>query len=236
MNSTSRFRVTERPAEMRPRERLLYDSPLNLSNAELIAILLHTGTAGCDVLELADEVLVRFDGLEGLGKASAQELLSIKGVGPGKACMVLAAVEISRRLTKAGRGYTKPRVTGSVAAARVLRDHMTRADQETFHALFLDTKNTLIVHKELFVGTLNCSLVHVRDIFRDAVRYNAAGIIVGHNHPSGDVSPSREDIEMTYRICEAGKLLDIPVLDHIIIGSLNDDRFLSMNEEGYIKG
>jgi DNA repair protein RadC len=234
MTMDGHSRIAERPLEMRPRERLLYDSPLSLSNAELIAILLQTGTSGRDVLELADDVLLRFEGLAGLGKATPEELLAIKGVGQSKACMILAAVEISRRLSKEGRGYSRPHITGTLAAAQSLRDHMTRNDQETFHALYLDAKHTLICDKELFVGTLNYSLVHVRDIFRHAVRCNAAAVIVGHNHPSGDVTPSREDKEVTKKIVEAGKLLDIPVLDHIIVGNLNSDRFLSMHEEGYV--
>lgn len=228
------FRVNDRPVEMRPRERMLYDSPRSLSNAELVAILLQTGTAGKDVLELADDVLLHFDGLTGLGKATAEELLAIKGVGVSKACMILAAAEIGKRLAKEGRGYSRLSITGTVEAAQSLRDHMTRNDQETFHALYLDTKHGLICDRELFVGTLNCSLVHVRDIFRYALRFNAAAVIVGHNHPSGDVTPSAEDREVTRRIAEAGKLMDIPVLDHIIVGNIHSDQFFSMHEGGFL--
>lgn len=227
-------KISECPPEMRPRERLLYDSARSLSNYELLAILLQTGTTDRDVLELAQEVLVQCNGLEGLLHATKEKLCSIRGIGQGKACTLLASVEISRRLMETNVSYKRPQITHPSIAASVFRHAMSKGQQETFHVVYLDTKHYVIDNREVFVGTLNNSLVHMRDIFREAVQLNAHAIIVGHNHPSGDVTPSQADCSITRRIQETGQILDIPLLDHIIIGKIHTNHYLSMKEEGYM--
>lgn len=227
-------KISECPVEMRPRERLLCDSAKSLSNYELLAILLQTGTAECDVLELAKEVLVQCNGLEGMLHTNKEALCAIRGIGQGKACTLLAAVEISRRLMETKVSYTRPKITSPDIAESVFRHAMSNSQQETFHVAYLDTKHMVIDNKEIFVGTLNASMVHMRDIFREAVQLNAHAIIVGHNHPSGDITPSSADCAVTKRIQETGALLEIPLLDHIIIGKIHTNNFLSMKEEGYM--
>lgn len=229
------IKLSERPPELRPRERLLHDSASSLNNAELLAILLQAGTKEMDVLELSNKILSVFDGWAGLLNANKEQLCQIHGIGESKACIILAAVELGRRLSYAKNAYKQPVIKSSMDAAEVFRNSMRNNDQETFHVLYLNVKHVVIEEKELFIGTANQTLVHTRDIFRDAVRNNAHALIVGHNHPSGDVSPSQQDIEMTKHIAKAGQLMGIELLDHIIIGKLYQNDFTSLKESGYIK-
>jgi DNA repair protein RadC len=222
--------IKDVPVEERPRERLIKFGAEALSNAELIALLLRTGTAHESVLTLSQRVLSQTEGLKGLTKASLMELTQIHGIGPAKAVQLLAGVELGRRISRA---VPEERVTirSPYDAAQCVMEEMRYLEQEHFLCLFLNTKNKIIHKKCIFVGSLNVSVVHPREVFREAIRYSSAGIICVHNHPSGDVTPSREDLEVTQRLVEAGHLMGIELIDHLIIG---DQSYFSMKEKGLI--
>ena len=229
------IRLKDRPPEMRPRERLMEGSPQNLSTSELLAILLGTGTSEHGVTELADIVLIESGGLEGLLRQSMASFCAIKGIGPSKACTLLAAIELGRRLALANVQRASRRVSDTESAAWLLRANLRTEEQESFHVLYLDARHQLIETKELFVGTVNGANVHPRDIFREAVRLNAVALIIGHNHPSGDLTPSGEDLLMTKRVREGAALLGLSFLDHIIIAGLNDEAYFSFKDAGFLE-
>jgi DNA repair protein RadC len=209
---------------------MLQLGPESLANAELVAILLRTGTAAESAIHLANRVLSKTDGLKGLVQADLFELTQIRGVGPAKAVQLLAGIELGRRVFRAIPGE-KVAIRSPRDAAESCMDEMRYLSQEHFVCLFLNTKNVVIDKKCIYVGTLNASVVHPREVFREAIRKSSAGVICVHNHPSGDPTPSREDIHVTERLFEAGRLLGIELLDHIIIG---DNRFYSMKEKGML--
>ncbi|MFJ7405094.1 MULTISPECIES: DNA repair protein RadC [unclassified Lysinibacillus] len=213
----------------RPRERLLRQGAKSLSNQELLAILLRTGTKEESVLVLANRVLRTFERLHHLKHATIEEMVAIKGIGEVKAIQILAAIELGRRLSQK-QNDDKYTVRSPQDAAAYLMPDMTSLSQEHFVVLFLDVKNQIIHKKTIFIGGLNASIVHPREIFREAVKRSAASIICAHNHPSGVPTPSPEDIEVTKRIQEAGFIIGIELLDHIIIG---DHQFISLKEKGY---
>ncbi|QPQ37756.1 MULTISPECIES: RadC family protein [unclassified Lysinibacillus] len=213
----------------RPRERLLRQGAKSLSNQELLAILLRTGTKEESVLVLANRVLSTFERLHQLKHATIEEMVAIKGIGEVKAIQILAAIELGRRLSQK-QNDDKYTVRSPQDAAAYLMPDMTSLSQEHFVVLFLDVKNQIIHKKTIFIGGLNASIVHPREIFREAVKRSAASIICAHNHPSGVPTPSPEDIEVTKRIQEAGFIIGIELLDHIIIG---DHQFTSLKEKGY---
>lgn len=203
-----------------PRERLLHLGPDRLSNAELLAVILRTGTAKKNAIALASEVLVSSGGLRGLSKMSAQELKGFKGMGEGKTSQVMAAIELSRRLA----GIEKPMRFAFKSPEDVyyyLRNELKFQDREHFLVLGLNTKNEVIGKHLVSIGTLNQTLVHPREVFNWAIKSSAASILLAHNHPSGHVEPSKEDEQLTKRMVEAGQLLGIKVVDHIIIGESN---------------
>jgi DNA repair protein RadC len=212
----------------RPRERLRKVGPGALSTAELLAIVLRTGTGGENVLRLAERLLLTFQSLPGLAKASMTELMSVKGIGEAKASEVKAALELGRRLM-ASAPEERPTVSSPSDAANLLMSEMMFLEQEHLRLVLLDTRNRVLATPTVYVGSLNTSVVRVGEIFRAAIKANAAAMIVAHNHPSGDPSPSPEDIRVTRQMVEAGKLLDISVLDHIVIGY---QRFVSLKERG----
>ena len=226
--------MKDRPPELQPRERLMNDSAQSLSTAELLAILLRTGTAQEDVLQLAGKVLMEAGGLEGMFHQSMSSLCAIKGIGEAKACTLLAAIELGRRMMLANRANRDECIDSTEKAAQAIRFSMRYDEQEAFHVLYLDVKNRLIQAKELFVGTVNGANVHQRDIFREAVRLNAVRLIVGHNHPSGDLSPSKEDILLTKRIEKSSEIIGIEFLDHVIVGTIQDNQYFSFREHGYL--
>lgn len=213
----------------RPRERLLRQGAMSLSNQELLAILLRTGTKEESVLALANRVLSTFERLHHLKHATIEEMIAIKGIGEVKAIQILAAIELGRRLSQK-QNDDKFTVRSPQDAAAYLMPDMTSLSQEHFVVLFLDVKNQIIHKKTIFIGGLNASIVHPREIFREAVKRSAASIICAHNHPSGIPTPSPEDIEVTKRIQEAGFIIGIELLDHVIIG---DHQFISLKEKGY---
>ncbi len=226
---TEAIMVRDIPLEERPRERLVEVGERQLGNEELVALILRTGSAHESVLDLARRLLSEFGGFHGLADATFAELKAIAGMGTAKICELKAAVEIGRRMTMAPRQGLVIRTPRDVEA--FLGNELRQLTQEVFVVLSLNSKNQLAGKDYATTGTLNSSLVHPREVFKIAVRRSAASIVVVHNHPSGDPQPSREDNEVTRRLGEAGKLMGIELLDHIIIG---DGRYVSLRERGVL--
>lgn len=223
--------IKDFPIEDRPRERLIQHGAASLSNQELLAILLRTGTKSKSALQLANKLLAQFDGLLWLKEAALEEIMGIKGIGKVKAVQIAAAIELGRRignLTYDDRYIIRTPEDG----ANYVMNDMRFLTQEHFVCLYLNTKNQVLHRQTIFIGSLNASIVHPREVFKEAFRRSAASIICFHNHPSGDPTPSREDIEVTNRLVECGKMMGIEILDHLIIG---DNKYVSMKEKGFIR-
>lgn len=212
----------------RPRERFLQAGATAVSTAELLAIILRVGAPGENVLRVAERLLVQFQDLPGLANASIAELRSVHGIGEAKAVEIKAALEIGRRLM-ASAPQERPRVTTPADAANLLMSEMMFLEKEHLKLVLLDTRNRVLGTPTVYVGSLNSSVIRLAELFRVAIKENAAAFIVAHNHPSGDPSPSPEDIRVTKQLVQAGRLLDIEVLDHVIIGR---QRFVSLKERG----
>ncbi|MBD7935678.1 MULTISPECIES: RadC family protein [Cytobacillus] len=227
---TESLMIKDFPQDERPRERLMQSGPESLSNHELIAILLRTGTKDESVLQLSNRLLTKFDGLRLLKDASLSEITEVKGIGQAKAIQIMAAVEIGRRMTNLtfDERYS---IRSPEDAANYVMNEMRFLSQEHFVCLYLNTKNQVLSKQTIFIGSLNASIVHPREVYKEAFRQSAASIICLHNHPSGDPTPSREDIDVTKRLTECGKIIGIDILDHIIIG---EKKFVSLKEKGYI--
>ena len=221
--------VRDMPDGERPRERLVEYGSKNLSNTELVAILLRTGSAGENVISLSSRLLARFGGLDGLGKAAFAELCGEKGLSEAKACQLLAALELGRRFVSLA---SEERLTISTSqdAANLVSGEMGSLDQEHLRVILLNTRNEVLSTEEVYVGNVNSSVVRPAEVFRPAVRNNVPSLIVVHNHPSGNPAPSDDDIAITKDLVASGKTLGIEVLDHLVIGSGN--RYVSMNENG----
>lgn len=220
--------LRDMPESERPRERLMQVGAQAVSTSELMAIILRTGSGRENVLRLAERILAQFGDLAGISRATLPELQQVKGVGPAKAVEIKAALELGRRLT-ALTPEERPRVTAPADAANLLMSEMSLLEQEHLRVLLLDTRNHVLKIPTVYIGSLNMSVVRIAELFRPAIRENAAAIIVAHNHPSGDPSPSAEDVRVTREIVKAGKLLNIELLDHIVIGR---QRFVSLKERG----
>ncbi|GMK47216.1 MULTISPECIES: RadC family protein [Paenibacillus] len=218
------------PHEERPRERMMQYGAEALSHTELLAILLRTGTKQESAVHLAGKILKECGSLRNLLDMSMSELTAIKGIGPAKAVQLRAGIELGRRIVRSGQGEIVT-VRKPQDAANYVMEEMRYLKKEHFVCLFLNTKNHIIARETLSVGTLNASLVHPREVFRAAVKAGSASIICVHNHPSGDPMPSPEDVTLTKRLVEAGELMGIEVLDHLVIG---DGRFISLKEHGYM--
>jgi DNA repair protein RadC len=218
------------PAEERPRERLRNLGAGALSNAELLAILLRTGNRNESVLHLSERLLTEAEGIRNLYGMSIDEMMSLPGIGEAKAILIQAALELGRRV---GAHTTQNTVIirSPKDAADLMMEEMRNLKQEHFVCLFLNMKNAVIGKETVFVGSLNSSIVHPREIFRSAVKRSAASVICLHNHPSGDPVPSPEDIAVTQRLVDAGNLMGIDILDHLIIG---EKVYTSMKEKGYM--
>lgn len=226
----NKIREINVPIYERPRERLLAYGTSALSEVELLAILLRTGTEEESSYQLAQRLLSTFDDLRGLSEATQEELTTLRGIGPVKAIELRAAFELGKRLSGKGKFAQKPiRLPRDVA--QIMIPEMRYLTQEHFVCLFLNTKNRIIGKQTIFVGSLDASIVHPREVFKEAIKRSSAAVICLHNHPSGDPSPSREDIEVTRTLSKAGELVGIALLDHVIIG---DDRYISLKEEGYL--
>jgi DNA repair protein RadC len=220
------------PEGERPREKLLQLGASALSEAELLALIIGSGNAasGCSALDLGRELLLEFKSLRLLADASCVELQRVKGVGPAKATCLKAALDLARRIRKADKPLENlTRFTSPSQVFEHLDYEFRDRRKEYFMALLLDGKNRIIKRVQISEGSLNQSIVHPREVFNMAVRDSAAAIILLHNHPTGDPAPSPEDLEVTRRLCEAGELMGIKVLDHIIIG---DGAFYSFSERG----
>ena len=218
--------VKELPKNERPRERLLYYGIKNLSNEELLAILLKTGTKDMNSKMLSSYMLKELGGIHAFQNCSYQKLSNIKGIGTAKACTILAAMEFGKRV------YQKEQILfqkfeDAYQIASYYQDKMGKLKQENFLCIYLDVNKKLIHEKTLFIGTLNRSLVHPREIFKEAYQVSASSIICIHNHPSGEVLPSKEDILFTSQLVKVGRMLGIDVIDHIIIG---DEKYYSFFE------
>jgi DNA repair protein RadC len=211
-----RTRICDIPEGERPRERFRAIGATGMSQRELLAIILRSGAEGASALQLADMLLQRFGSLHGLALAGLDELQQIHGIGPVKAIEIKAALELGRRLSLSVPD-ARPIVRQPADAAQLLMLSMGLLEQEEVHTLLLDTRNRVIGKPMVYRGSLNAVDMRISEIFRDAVRSNAAAIIVAHNHPSGDPTPSAEDISATRALTQAGKLLSIELLDHIII-------------------
>ncbi len=222
--------IRDYPMDERPRERLVSDGADSLSNHELLAILLRTGSKEESVIQLSNRLLQHFEGLRLLKDASVEEITTIKGIGKAKAVQIMAAIELGRRIGKLQ--YEDRYVIRSPEdGAKYVMEDMRFLTQEHFVCLYLNTKNQVIHRQTIFIGSLNASIVHPREVYKEAFRRSAASIICIHNHPSGDPAPSREDIEVTKRLVECGRIIGIELLDHLIIG---EHKYVSLKEKGYV--
>ncbi|KAB7708616.1 DNA repair protein RadC [Bacillus aerolatus] len=224
------FMIRDVPSEDRPRERMIASGAASLSNHELLAIILRTGTKSESVLQLANRLLKTFDGLRLLKEASLEEITSIKGIGEAKAVQIMSALELGRRISQL-KFEDRYVIRSPEDGANYVMEEMRFLTQEHFVCLYLNTKNQVLHKQTLFIGSLNASIVHPREVFKEAFRRSAASIICIHNHPSGDPGPSKEDIDVTKRLAECGKILGIELLDHLIIG---EKKYVSLKEKGYL--
>jgi len=231
--------MRDTPAHERPRERLVALGPDKLKDAELLAILLRTGTRERPVTELAASLLRTFEhSLSRIARASPEELRQIPGIGADKAATLKAAFELARRMSRETLGEAALLDTPE-RVADFLREEFRQLEVETFHLLMVNTRRRLIASERLSQGTLDTLLVHPRDVFRRAITANAAAVLLAHNHPSGDPTPSEADIRVTRDLIRAGQLLKIEVLDHIILGRRTVERprdYVSLRELGYFYG
>ena len=218
------------PAEERPRERLHAYGAQALTTAELIAILIRTGNAQRSAVSLGEFLLAEFGSIKGVATASAEQLAAVKGLGTAKAAQIKAAIEFGNRLslfTEEGR----PSIGGPRDVSNLLMPDLRYQKKEHLKSLLLDTKNKVIAIKTVSIGDLSSSIVHPREVYKDAVLASAASIIIAHNHPSGDPTPSAEDVAVTKRLIQSGEIMGIDLLDHIVLG---DGTFVSLKERGLI--
>ncbi len=225
------MKLRELPKDERPREKILQKGVESLSNAELMAIFIDTGTQDKSAIEIGEEVIsLDKSGLSFLTNCSIEDFSKIKGVGIAKACKIKAAVELGRRIAtspKPDRSY----ITSAEDVSNLFMERMRYYEKEHFNILLLNSKGEIIDEKNISIGDIASSIVHPRETFIWAVRRSAAAIILVHNHPSGNPEPSQEDINVTNRLIEAGTIMGIKVLDHIVIG---DGNYVSMKSEGLI--
>ena len=218
--------VRELPSHERPRERLQHFGPQALSMAELLAIILRTGTRGDNALELANKLLTKYGGLPGLVRADFRELCAEHGMGEAKSAQVKAALEIGRRLALV-QADTRYKISTPADAANLVMLDLAYLDTEQMRILLLDAKSHLVEKASLYQGTANSAVLRAAEVFRLAIIRNCPGVILCHNHPSGDPTPSPEDIEATRQLGAAGRILDIELVDHLIIGH---QHFVSLKE------
>ncbi|OAN48595.1 hypothetical protein A6A03_07425 [Chloroflexus islandicus] len=222
------LRMNELPTNDQPRERLARLGAGALSDAELLAILMRVGVSGTNVLQLAQQLLSDYGGWLGLQRAEYNDLCRRAGIGASKAASIKAALEIGRRLARISVDERFP-IRSPADVAALLMVEMSHLDQEHLRTVLLDTKNRVQQISTIYIGSLNSATIRIGEVFKDAVRRNSAAIIVVHNHPSGEATPSPEDIQVTRQLVAAGRLLDIEVLDHLIIGR---GHYVSLRERG----
>jgi len=220
------MKIKSMPLDSRPREKLKKYGVENLSNAELLAIILRTGIKNENVIDMSNRLIQEY-GIDKISECSLKELQEIKGIGIAKACQILASFELNKR-----KEYQKNevrKISCSNDVFNLLHEKLKDKKQEVFLILMLDNKNKILGLKEICIGILDASIIHPREIFKPAIKNSASKIILVHNHPSGDPNPSNEDIEVTEQLKKAGEEIGIPILDHIIIGR---DCFWSWKEKG----
>ncbi len=227
-NPTPIYRITDLHEADRPRERLAALGPQALSNAELIAILLRVGVPGENAVQVGQRLLQKFDGIAGIHRAPFVDLLQQHGIGEAKAAQIKAAIELGRRLTLESPDE-RPTINSPADAAALVQYEMSALEQEHLRVMLLDRRNRVVEVTDLYRGSVSSAQVRVGEIFREAVRKNASALIVIHNHPSGDPTPSPDDVALTRAIVQAGKTLDVEVLDHLVIGQ---GRWVSLKERG----
>ena len=229
------IRIKDLPDSERPRERLVLQGAEALKNSELIAILLRTGMKGISAIQMADQLLQKFSTLNNLARASLEDLQSIKGVGRDKAIALKSAFTLARRMA-AELHYDSPALNTPDSVAGILREEYRSASVEHFKVILLNTRHKLIRIEHVSHGTLDTILVHPREVFKAAISAGAAAIILAHNHPSGDPTPSDADVRITRDLIRAGQLLKIEVLDHVILGRATHERlkdYVSLRELGH---
>jgi DNA repair protein RadC len=225
------YLIREMPKEERPRERMIESGASSLSNEELLAILLRTGRKDLSVLELAKNVLYHLESLEDLKRITVFELLQINGIKEAKATTIIAAIELGKRLSNLHRSK-KTSVKSGYDVYHLLSADLTHLEQEHFICLYLNTKSELIKKETIFIGTINQTLIHPREIYKNAIKLSASAIIFVHNHPSGDSNPSKADFQATASLMESGAIMGIDVIDHIVIGN---HEFYSLKDQKKIK-
>lgn len=225
------LKIKDMPKSERPKEKLLTYGAEVLSNSELLAIILRTGMVGENVLELSNRLLSELEGLDGILSATFDDITSIKGIKDAKASQLLALAELFKRFRTLKAIQKEVKITSPKDVTNLLMGEMDDLNQEVLKVILLNTKNIVIGTRDVFKGSLNTSIVHPREIFKQAINKNSASIIICHNHPSGDPTPSQEDINITLRIKECGNIIGIQLLDHIIIGK---NKFISLKEKGLI--
>jgi len=226
----NKVRIQDIPEEERPRERLIRNGPESLSNAELLGIILRTGSREENVVNLCSRILTEYS-IKQLSLANISRLMQVHGVGKAKAAQIAAVFELARRLETFVE-EPKRKVCSPKDVYTLMYPKMREQKKEKFITLCLDTKNQILREEVVSIGSLNASIVHPREVFKSALMESSASVIMVHNHPSGDPSPSREDIMVTEKMVEGGKLLGIDVLDHIIIG---EGRYVSLKDEGFVR-
>ncbi|MBV6393150.1 MAG: hypothetical protein KPEEDBHJ_02386 [Anaerolineales bacterium] len=227
-NSRPMYRIADLHESDRPRERLAALGPQALTNAELLAILLRVGVRGENAVDVGQRLLKEFGGLQGLHRAPFKQLMDQRGMGEAKASQIKAAIELGRRLTIESP-EERPAINSPADAAALVQYEMSALEQEHLRVILLDRRNRALEIVEMYKGSVNSSQVRVGELFKEAIRANASAIIVTHNHPSGDPTPSPDDTAVTRAIVQAGKLLDIDVLDHLVIGQ---GKWVSLKERG----
>lgn len=225
-----KVRIHDLPEEERPRERLIRNGPESLSNAELLGIILRTGSREENVISLCSRILKEYN-IKQLSLANVSRLTQVHGVGKAKAAQIAAVFELARRL-ETFIEEPKRKICSPKDVYSLMYPKMREQKKEKFITLYLDTKNQVLKEEVVSIGSLNASIVHPREVFKSALLESSASVIMVHNHPSGDPSPSREDIMVTEKLVEGGKLLGIDILDHIIIG---DGRYVSLKDEGFVR-
>jgi DNA repair protein RadC len=226
----NKVRIQDIPKEERPRERLIRNGPESLSNAELLGIILRTGSREENVVNLCSRILTEYS-IKQLSLANVSRLMQVHGIGKAKAAQIAAVFELARRLETFVE-EPKRKVCSPKDVYILMYPKMREQKKEKFITLCLDTKNQILKEEVISIGSLNASIVHPREVFKSALLESSASVIMVHNHPSGDPSPSREDIMVTEKMVEGGKLLGIDVLDHIIIG---EGRYVSLKDEGFVR-
>lgn len=225
------MQIKKMPESERPQEKMLYAGAGGLSNAELLALIIRTGTGNKSAVRLADDVIsYANENIGGLGMAEVKELTEIEGIGEAKACSIVAALELSKRLISDRQGAVKVRIRDSQQVADMLMEEMMCEKREFFMTLNLNTKLQVESKSLISIGNIDSAPVHPREVFGPAIRRGAAAVVVAHNHPSGDPTPSRQDIDVTKRLLRASEILGIKLIDHVIVGN---GCFTSMKAEGY---